>query len=138
MQVVLGSPGGMQKPPVQTPLWQSLAWVQCEPAGEPEIEPPEPPVPVEPPPDVEPPALVEPPLDVDAPPLLEPPVPEPPVPEPPVPDAVPEPDAFAPLSLLPQRTLAKSASAALPQSRIDLMCAFPFSRPRITTVAPNY
>ena len=50
MQVVLGSPGGMQYPPVQLPLWQSLAWVQCEPAGEPGIAPPpEPPLEVEPP-----------------------------------------------------------------------------------------
>jgi hypothetical protein len=37
-QVVFGSiTVGMQYPPVHLPLWQSLAWVQCEPAGEPEL-----------------------------------------------------------------------------------------------------
>ena len=56
MQVVFGSPGGMQYPPVHVPLWQSLAWVQCEPAGKPVLEPPEPPLEVEPPLDIEPPA----------------------------------------------------------------------------------
>jgi hypothetical protein len=46
---------GMQNPPVHLPLWQSLAWVQCEPAGEPELVPaPEPPSELEPPSNVEP------------------------------------------------------------------------------------
>ena len=41
LQVVLGSfTVGMQSPPVHVPLWQSLAWLQREPAGTPELEPP--------------------------------------------------------------------------------------------------
>jgi len=51
LQVVLGSSAvGMQSPPVQAPLWQSLAWLQDEPAGTPELEPPfaiEPPLTIE-------------------------------------------------------------------------------------------
>jgi hypothetical protein len=56
-QTVFGSVWvGMQSPPVHLPLWQSLAWVQAEPAGEPELAPPEPPLGFEPPvPVVEPP-----------------------------------------------------------------------------------
>ncbi|HEX7450668.1 MAG TPA: hypothetical protein VF294_00205, partial [Polyangiaceae bacterium] len=51
LQVVLGSSAvGMQSPPVQVPLWQSLAWLQDEPAGTPELEPP---LAVEPPPAIE-------------------------------------------------------------------------------------
>jgi hypothetical protein len=56
-QVVFGSvpAGGRQSPLVHVPLWQSLACLQCEPAGEapPELEPPfdvEPPAPLDPPP----------------------------------------------------------------------------------------
>ena len=65
MQVVFGRPGGMQSPPVHVPLWQSLAWLQCEPAGEPEIAPPpEPPLDIEPPLEVEPPLEIKPPSDV--------------------------------------------------------------------------
>jgi hypothetical protein len=86
MQVVLGNPGGMQYPPVQLPLWQSLATVQCEPAGEPELVPPEPLAPAEPPLDVEPPALVELRMPVELLPDVEPPAPVGPLPdgEPPV------------------------------------------------------
>ena len=41
LQVVLGSAAvGMQRPPVQVPLWQSRAWLQDEPAGMPELEAP--------------------------------------------------------------------------------------------------
>ena len=67
-QVVFGSiTVGMQYPPVHLPLWQSLAWAQCEPAGEPELAPPpEPPLEVEAS-DVEPPAPVKPPSDVEPP-----------------------------------------------------------------------
>jgi hypothetical protein len=81
MQVVFGRPGGMQNPPVHVPLWQSLACVQCEPAGDPVLAPPVPPVEVEPPPappvevetppappvEVETPVEIEPPLDVELP-----------------------------------------------------------------------
>ena len=50
VHVVFGSGTvGMHRPPVQVPLWQSLAWVQAEPGSEPELEPPE----LEPPLDVE-------------------------------------------------------------------------------------
>jgi hypothetical protein len=94
MQVVFCRPGGMQSPPVHVPLWQSLAWVQCEPAGEPEVPPPappvedDPPVDIEPPLDVEPPAPVEPPVEVEPLVDIEPPAPvEPPVEvEPPAPE----------------------------------------------------
>jgi hypothetical protein len=63
VQVVFGSGTvGMQYPPVHLPLWQSLGWVQCDPAGEPEIAPPpEPPLEIEPSLEVEPPSDVEPP-----------------------------------------------------------------------------
>jgi hypothetical protein len=57
---------GKQYPPVQVPLWQSLGWAQCDPAGEPEtIVPPEPPLEVEPPVPVEPPLEVEPPAPIE-------------------------------------------------------------------------
>jgi len=53
---------GMQYQPVHLALWQSLAWVQCEPAGEPVLAPPpEPPLEVEPPAEVEASSDVEPP-----------------------------------------------------------------------------
>jgi hypothetical protein len=62
VQVVFGSGTvGMQYPPVHLPLWQSLAWAQCEPAVGSEIAPP-----LEPP-EVEPPAPVKPPSDVEPP-----------------------------------------------------------------------
>jgi hypothetical protein len=75
-QVVFGSGTvGMQSPPVHVPLWQSLGWVHGEPAGEPEVAPPEPPLevaPPEPPLEVappEPPLEVEPPVAVVSPPV---------------------------------------------------------------------
>ena len=83
-QVVFGSGTlGWQSPPLHVPLWQSLASVQDEPAGEPEGVTTElsPPLAVEPPLPVEPPLDVEAPLDVElsparlsplAPPSLEP------------------------------------------------------------------
>ena len=76
-QVVFGSvPVGKQSPPVHVPLWQSLALVHAEPAGEaPPV--PEPPLELGPPPELEPPLEVEPPSDVM------PPVPEVDPPEPP-------------------------------------------------------
>jgi len=63
VHVVFGSGTlGMQSPPVQVPLWQSLACAQLEPAGEPELVPPvfAPPELVAPlpgPPELEPPRL---------------------------------------------------------------------------------
>ena len=65
---------GMQYPPVHLPLWQSLAWAQCEPAGEPEgAPPPEPPLDIEPPLEVEPPLEIKPPSDDEPPaPVVEP------------------------------------------------------------------
>jgi hypothetical protein len=99
-QVVFGSgTDGMQSPPLHWALWQSLACVHAEPAGEPGIPPElspavfsppefapaadtEPPAEIEPPVDVEPPTETEPPADVAPPvavvpfpPLLEPPEP---------------------------------------------------------------
>jgi hypothetical protein len=75
LQVVFGSSTlGMQSPPVHTPLWQSLASVQDEPAGEPGItelvsSPPEPSPPeLEPAVDVE---LSPPGVDVPEPPAEE-------------------------------------------------------------------
>jgi hypothetical protein len=71
-QIVFGSVpgGGMQSPPSQMPLSQSLAWVHGEPAGAPpldelvppELTPPELTPPVLVPPELVPPLEVEPPV----------------------------------------------------------------------------
>ena len=80
-QVVFGSaPVGMQNPPVHLPLWQSLGWAQCEPAGEPELAPPDPPLDVEPPAPVEPPVPIEPLAPVEPLAPAEPPAADPPLP----------------------------------------------------------
>src|SRR5882724_10829485 len=66
LQVVFGSSTvGMQSPPSHLPLWQSLAWVQDEPAGEPGITPePAPASDIAPPLEVEPAIAVEPALGI--------------------------------------------------------------------------
>jgi hypothetical protein len=67
MQEVFGSGTvGMHSPPVHTPLWQSLACVQAEPARTPLLAPPAfaPPA-FAPPLAVEPPLASEPPLDME-------------------------------------------------------------------------
>jgi len=77
-QVVFGSgTDGMQSPPLHWPLWQSLACVQDEPAGDPETPPELSPAAFSPPEldpagELEPP--MDPPLDVDPPMDTEPPV----------------------------------------------------------------
>lgn len=78
---------GMQSPPLHSPLWQSLACMQDEPAGDPGTSPdPSPPAfsppelapasDVDPPVEVEPPRDSEPPVDIELPPAaLDPPEP---------------------------------------------------------------
>jgi hypothetical protein len=85
-QVVFGNgTDGIQSPPLHCPLWQSLACVQDEPAGDPEtplelspaaFSPPElaPAADVDPPMDVVPAADVDPPMDVAPPIDIDPPV----------------------------------------------------------------
>jgi len=73
LQVVFGSiTVGMQSMPTHLPLSQSLGWVQAEPAGEPELAPPEfaPPELMPPefaPPELEPPFNVKPPMELSPP-----------------------------------------------------------------------
>jgi hypothetical protein len=68
LQVVFGSGTlGMQSPPWQSPLWQSLPSLQREPAGEPGITPEPAPPELSPPLAVEPPEAVEPPVAVTPP-----------------------------------------------------------------------
>ena len=87
-QVVFGSgTDGMQSPPLHWPLWQSLACMQDEPAGDPgtppelspaAFSPPElsPALEVDPPVDVDPPMDIEPPVDIElSPASLDPPEP---------------------------------------------------------------
>jgi len=72
-QLVFGSgTDGMQSPPLHSPLWQSLAWVQDAPAGDPDTPPELSPAAFSPP-ELEPAVDVEPPLDVDPPVDTEPP-----------------------------------------------------------------